>query len=322
MSRLVAHMSGSILDAAASESVGSAHGVQSFHQWRDRIDGQMEESVGLKWCALVDPAAHPELPGLLWEFRGDEEICPLFMNTMLSEVSLGGPLFTVLQPFGKITEWFLSNAEMSAVGVLYAVPEGRENALFEHLQNLLETPLPSGGTGLFRFYDPRVLHAVHHFPDRQWSRLTVGPAQSRHAWEPGRAEAVELRDGTPEILTECRREPMPQELADFMAAHNRPYAVLHAVWTTPQGERFRESPLSEAFPFVEAVCRSLAELGVSGFRDQVTGTLLCLKAARNVFEDEALAEWMNAARGRCTLPEGLAGMLEGLTRKHGIPALA
>ncbi len=89
----------------------------------------MEESVGLKWCALVDPAAHPELPGLLWEFRGDEEICPLFMNTMLSEVSLGGPLFTVLQPFGKITEWFLSNAEMSAVGVLYAVPEGRENAL-------------------------------------------------------------------------------------------------------------------------------------------------------------------------------------------------
>jgi hypothetical protein len=115
---------------------------------------------------------------------------------------------------------------------------------------------------------------------------------------------------------------MPQELADFMAAHNRPYAVLHAVWTTPQGERFRESPLSEAFPFVEAVCRSLAELGFSGFRDLVTGTLLCLKTARNVFEDEALAEWMNAARGRCTLPEGLAGMLEGLTRKHGIPALA
>ena len=315
-------MSASILGAAAPESVGTAHGVQGFHQWRDRIDGQMEGTGGLKWCALIDPAAHPELPGLLWEFRGDEELCPLFMNTMLSEVSLRGPLFTVLQPYGKIADWFLSNAEMSAVGVLYAVPQGRENALFEHLQNLLETPLPSGGTGLFRFYDPRVLHALHHFPDRQWSSLAVGPAQSLHAWEPGRAEAVELRDGTPEILTECRREPMPQELADFMAAHNRPYAVLHGVWTTPQGERFRESPLSEAFPLAEAVCRSLAELGVSGFRDLVIGTLLCLKAARNVFEDGALAEWMNAARGRGALPEGLAGMLEELTRKHGIPALA
>lgn len=316
-------MSGSsIPGAAAPESAGSAHGVQSFQEWREMIRGQMEVSVGLKWCALVDPAAHPELPGLLWEFQEDAEIWPLFMNTMLSEVSLLGPLFTVLQPFWKITEWLLSNAEMSAVGVLYAVAEGRENALFEHLQNLLETPLHSGGTGLFRFYDPRVLHAVQHFPERQWSRLTVGPAQSLHAWEPGRAGAVELSEGTPEILTECRREPMPQELADFMAAHNRPYAVLHGVWKTPQGERFREAPLSDAFPFVEAVCCSLAKLGVSGFRDLVTGALFCLKAGRNFFEDEALAEWVNAARGQGAPPEGLAGMLEELTRKHGIPALA
>jgi hypothetical protein len=199
---------------------------------------------------------------------------------------------------------------MSAVGVLYAVPEGRENALFEHLQNLLETPLLSAEPGCSASTTPVSCMPYFTSLTGNGAALTVGPAQSLHAWEPGRVEAVELREGTPEILTECRQEPMPQELADFMAAHNRPYAVLHGVWKTPQGERFREAPLSDAFPFVEAICCSLAKLGVSGFRDLVTGTLLCLITGRNFFEDEALAEWGTPPEARASCRKGLRACLK------------
>jgi len=197
---------------AAPPAVHDCSKPQDFQMWRAGIEWEMATTAGLKWCAVVDSASDPELPGQLWAMRERSEIWPLFMNTMLQEVSLKGPAFATLRPGGKIADWFLTRAETSAVGLLYAVPDGKEDLLFEHLQHLLETPLPGGGSGVFRFYDPRVLHALTCFHDSLWTRLVVGPATRLHAWDPGRSEALELHEGVLEPLSDCRTTPLPDDL--------------------------------------------------------------------------------------------------------------
>lgn len=286
-----------------------------FEEWHAGIREQMNRESGRQWCAVIDSSSDPALPGLLWAFQENAGIWPLFMNTMMDEISLKGPIFVVFEPGGKIADWVLTRAETSPVGVLYAVAEGKEDDLFEHLQNLLETPLPDAGTGLFRFYDPRVLHALTRFPDKTWTLLAVGPAESLHAWEPGRAESLELREGLPEILRECRSEPMPQDLLDFMARHNAPYAVLHEALNLKQASRLKDQPLPKAFSFVETVCRSLDDLGICGMRDMTAGAAFCLEAGTNVFAIPSVTQWMKATGGKKPFLELLAGIPDELIRK-------
>ena len=302
-------------DDFTKQVVTQARRTLEFEEWRAMINERMMLKRGQKWCAVIDSASDPDLPALLWAFQEDADIWPLFMNTMMHEISLKGPIFVAFQPGEKIADWLLTRAETSPVGVLYAVAEGKENDLFEHLQNLLETPLPDGGTGLFRFFDPRVLHALTFFPDKRWTHLTVGPAETLHAWEPGRAEALELCEGTPEILRECPSEPMPQELLDFMARHNAPYAVLHEASNLKQASQFTDMPFSKAFSFVEPVCRSLDDLGICGIRDMTAGVVCCLDAGANVFAIPSVAQWMKAADKERSFAELLAAMPDELTRK-------
>ena len=287
----------------------------TYKEWRTGISAQTIRADDWKWCAIIDSASDPDLPGLLWAFQENAEMWPLFMNTMMHEISLKGPVFVVLRPHGKIADWLLTRAETSAVGILYAVAEGKEHDLFEHLQNLLETPLPDGGSGLLRFYDPRVLHALTRFPDKKWTRLVVGPAELLHAWEPGRAEAIELREGTPEILGDCLSEPMPQELLDFMARHNAPYAVLHESEALKQSKRLMDMPAPEAFSFVEAVCRSLDDLGICGIRDMTAAVAYCLDLDANIFGFSSVARWLNETDIGRPFLELLAGIPKELLRK-------
>ena len=266
-----------------------------FEEWRAGIREQISQESDRKWCAVIDPASDPDLPGLLWTLQENAEIWPLFMNTMMHEISLKGPVFIALQPGGKIVDWLLNRAETSPVGILYAVIEGKENDLFEHLQNLLETPLPDAGTGLLRFYDPRVLHALTCFRDTTWARLAVGPAECLHAWEPGRAEALEIRKGTPETLKNPPSEPIPQELLTFMARHNAPYAVLRETSSLKQARQLMGRPLPEAFFFVEAVCRALEDLGVCGLAEMAVGAGYCLEAGTNIFATPSVIQTMKAA---------------------------
>ena len=308
-------MSGDLLKGLVADRVTPTRNPLEYEGWRAGISERMSRESGRKWCAVIDSSSHPDLPGLLWAFQENAEIWPLFMNTMMHEVSLKGPIFIVFQPGGDTAEWLLTRAETSPVGILYAVAEGRENDLFEHLQNLLETPLPDAGTGLFRFYDPRVLHALTSFPDKTWARLAVGPADSLHAWEPGRAAALELREGLPEILRECRSEPMPQDLLDFMARHNAPYAVLHETSNLKQAGRLKDQPLPKAFSFVEAVCRSLDDLGICGMRDMTASAAFCLKAGKNVFAIPSVVQWMKAAGAERPFLELLADIPDELIRK-------
>ena len=304
------------LKGLVADRVAPARHPLEFEEWRARISERMNRESGRKWCAVIDSTSYPDLPGLLWAFQENAEIWPLFMNTMMHEISLKGPVFVMFQPDGIIADWLLTRAETSPVGILYAVAEGKENDLFEHLQNLLETPLPETGTGLLRFYDPRVLHALTCFPDETWTRLTLGPAESLHAWEPGRAEALELREGLPEILRECRSEPIPKELLDFMARHNAPYAVLHEASNLKLTSRLMDQPLPEAFSFVETVCRSLDDLGVSGMADLVVGVAYCLDVGANIFGTPSVIQWMKAADTTRPFPELLADLPDELIREQ------
>ncbi|SFL81777.1 protein of unknown function [Desulfomicrobium norvegicum] len=306
-------MSNDILKGSVSDCVTQTHGPREFEEWRAGIRDRMTRENSRKWCAVIDPASDPDLPGLLWTHQEREEIWPLFMNTMLSEISLKGPIFVALQPGGKIADWLLTNAEISPIGVLYAVAEGKENDLFEHLQNLLEIPLPDAGTGLLRFYDPRVLHALTYFGDKTWCRRAVGPAECLHAWEPGRAEALELREGTPEILRECPSEPLQHNLLNFMARHNAPYAVLHEASTLKQASRLTDMPVPEAFFFVENVCRSLDDLGICGMADMAAGVAYCLDVGANIFGTTSVAQWMKASDTTRPFPELLANLPDELS---------
>ena len=283
-----------------------AAGPCCFREWREGIRTEM--AAGLSWWAAVDPASDPQLPGLLRTFRDRAEILPLLTDTKRHDISLQDPLFVAMHPGEEITDWFLTRAQYSAAGVLYVVQEGMEERLFEHLRHLIETPRLNGGTGRFRFCDPRVLHAIGSFPDSDCSRLVVGPARRVHAWDPGRAEAVALHQGVPEIFAEPSSKPLPRELLEFIARRNAPYAVLDEITKTPMGARLGDLPLPDAFFIVENVCSSLEALSIFGMDDLVMGVGYCLLAGRNIFSEAPVMEWMNA-RGRTgSLQERLVGI--------------
>lgn len=283
-----------------------AAGPCCFREWREGIRTEM--AAGLSWWAAIDPASDPQLPGFLRSFRDRAEIRPLSTNTMRHGISVQNPILVALQPGGEIADWFLTRAQYSAAGVLYVVPDGMKDRLVEHLLHLPEVPRTGGGTDQFRFYDPRVLHAIGSFPDTSCSRLVVGPARRVHAWDPGRAEAVALHQGVPETLAEPRSEPLPRELLEFIARRNAPYAVLDEIAKTPVGARLGELPLPDAFFIVENVCSSLEALSIFGMGDLVMGVGYCLLAGRNIFGEAPVMEWMNA-RGRTgSLQERLAGI--------------
>ena len=284
------------LDAAGPRCIG---------EWREGLRREM--ALGLSWYAVIDPACDQELPGLLTH-RDRAEIRPLFTDSMLHDGSLQCPLFVALQAGGKIADWLLTRAQYSAAGALYAVPDGMGDRLFEHLRHLSAPARSNGGPGHFRFYDPRVLHALSRFPDANFSRLAVGPARRVHAWDPGRAEAVVLHQGVPGALTETRSGPLPREVMEFIARRNAPYAVLEEIAKTRQGACLGDLPLPDAFFIVEYVCKSLEALSIWGMRDLVMGVGFCLLAGRNIFSEAPVMEWLSAPGRTGSLQERLAGI--------------
>ena len=52
-----------------------------FEDWRVGISERLMLEKGRKWCAVIDSASDPDLPALLWAFKEDADIWPLFMNS-------------------------------------------------------------------------------------------------------------------------------------------------------------------------------------------------------------------------------------------------
>ncbi|MDR3073504.1 MAG: DUF4123 domain-containing protein [Deltaproteobacteria bacterium] len=270
--------------------------------WKRLVAQEMAEKSALNWFALADPCSDGRLPAILWELEDNAGILPLFMNTMLHEVSMAGPLFVPLRASSPLAGWILEESGRVPVGVIYGVEERASSALFEHLQNLLECRLPEGGSGLFRFFDPRVLYAVAGHQNPEWRRLLLGQAEVLHAWEPGCRRPVSLA-GPGRALEEEGWE-MRRDLLEAIAHHTSPYAVIH--WMDGgRGEALRAMPLPEAYAWVREIRDSLAELGWSSLRDFMTGASLCLQLGTNIFEEEELRGMLLAERNAQGLPEAV-----------------
>lgn len=225
-----------------------------------------------------------------------------------------GPLLVTMKPGGILAEWFLTNAERQPLGILYAAPKDTHDDLFEHLQNLLECLLPDGKPGFFRFYDPRVLHALSCFHDQQWASYAVGPSAALHAWDPGRAEAVTLQKGSTRALSE-QSLILTDELLDFLAMHNTPYAVLHELTVAEGKDNLPAMPIHQSFRIVEAVFRTLWNSGFRDLEDFCVGAQLALEMQRNLFAEIPVKERLRNGKSETSLLSRLAEFPEKLLLK-------
>ena len=266
--------------------------------WKEHISQAMAENDGLAWYALVDPCSDKRLPAKLWELQDNPDIVPLFMNTVILESSMSGPLFVPLQASSPLTEWLLSESAHVPIGIFYGVEKSAASALFEHLQNLLECRLPGGAAGIFRFYDPRVLYAVVKGENDGWSNYVVGQAAVVHAWEPGCRQPLIL--AAPGWVLEEEGREIDQELLDDISIHTSPYAVI-ASMRGERGEALRAMPLPEAYAYVRGVCDSIASMGIPYLQDFVVGTSLAMQLGSNIFADEYIRGIVMAREEKETL---------------------
>lgn len=171
----------------------------TFHMWRESVR-ELMKAEGLAWYVVIDPAASPNLPGLLWTLEGAPRVWPLCTRASGPGLTMSGPLLVAAEPDGDLIGWFVDGSRDHALGVLYAVPAGGCRALLEHLRGLLDCERQPGGMGLSRFHDPRVLHALFRSGDRCRLGMVLGPGNMLLAWEPRRSEPVRL-DAEPRPVT-------------------------------------------------------------------------------------------------------------------------
>jgi hypothetical protein len=256
---------------------------EEYIGWKEHITSAMSQKDSVSWFALVDPCSDERLPAMLWELDNNPGIIPLFMNTMVHDVSMAGPLFVPLSSGSPLTTWLLDKSEYIPLGCFYAVESAEADALFEHLQNLLECTLPNGNPGIFRFFDPRVLFAVSHYPDPAWMRSVAGQATAVYAWEPGCRKPVYFADKG--LVVEKEGRAIDQGLMDAISEHTSPYAVI----TNMQGERgemLRAMSLPEAYAYVKDICDSIYSLNMPYISEFVTGTSVAMQLGKNIFSDD------------------------------------
>jgi len=168
---------------------------QNYEAWKHALlkkIAAMPEDKSFFW--LVDPCAHPELPGLFWRLEAKPEAWPLYMNSYLDEVINSGPYLLSGKKNSPITRWMAEVDELFPVSSMVEVEKGREKQLFEHFQGLVECLDPQGEAALFRFHDPRIIYALGTYGNAELLSQCLGPALSLTAWEPGRAVAIALEN--------------------------------------------------------------------------------------------------------------------------------
>lgn len=126
--------------------------------------------------AVIDGAAHPDLPALLDE-SGARHEC-LFDWALDPEVAAVAPYLVALTPGSPVTAALLAaRGRNMAVFALSAAPF---LVLRRHCRALVTARLPDGREVYFRFYDPRVMRSVMPLMTAAQNRLFFG--QTVTAW--------------------------------------------------------------------------------------------------------------------------------------------
>lgn len=276
--------------------------IAQHSDWVDAVTSAMSRKDSASWFALVDPHADSRLPAILWELSDNPGAIPLFMNTLVHEVGMNGPLFVPLDPGGPIANWILAESATTPIGCVYSVNSDESDNLFEHLQNLLECTLPNGKPGIFRFFDPRVLFAVANYSDPLWMQYIIGQAASVYAWEPGCGKPV-VYSGIGNIL-EKEGLLINQGVLDAISEHTSPYAVISST-KGKYGDTLRAMPLHEAYCYVKSICDSISSLQIPYLSDFIAGTVIVMKLNNNIFEDDYIREIVAARKEDQTLVDAL-----------------
>ncbi|SHN72415.1 DUF4123 domain-containing protein [Desulfovibrio litoralis] len=266
----------------------------TYKDWSNYLQSQIVTDNADKlttWYAIIDPSADNNLPDLLCDLNGNSEILPIFMNTMLEEYSLQGPLFVPLKEHSDVVNWFFEKSETKAIGIIYEVENTSVDSFFDHLQNLVECKLPNGKTGVFRFYDPRVLYALTQSEDQSWSHYASGSSLCLHAWEAGRAVPIQVL-GENKIM-EQEGFLITDDLLNFISKYTAPYTVINNM-QGEKGETLRCLPIPESFQFVNSICEDLYSLNIRNISDLIIGISITMQLKYNIFKQTFVQELITA----------------------------
>ncbi len=107
--------------------------------------------------ALVDCAADPLLPDSVVALSPEVQYQSLFADTDLEELSDVGPGLLLLPQLPAVATRLLNQLQQIPGSGYLILSRSEPGSLAMHLRPYLQTLLPDGSRGLFRFYDPRVL---------------------------------------------------------------------------------------------------------------------------------------------------------------------
>lgn len=116
----------------------------------------LDEAVsrGERLWLLLDGANSAGPLRVLYELGCSEHYVPLFCRTRYAHLMSVSPLLAEVAPGSPLLRWFLDGHADDA-GLLIGSSEPREH-LVQNLRRCLDVSLPDGGTGLLRFFDPRI----------------------------------------------------------------------------------------------------------------------------------------------------------------------
>lgn len=120
---------------------------------------------------ILDAAVRPDTPDALLRLAPPASYRSLFLGTADANASASGPWLLAPADAPQLAQW-LADVERQRPNAITLLTSMRPfEAVFAHLQGLLSLRLPGGGTGLLRYYDPRVMEQLHR----------VLTAEQRHA---------------------------------------------------------------------------------------------------------------------------------------------
>jgi hypothetical protein len=235
--------------------------AQKYSFWRNKLGERVASADSThEFFWLIDPCAHAELPGLIWNLEANPEVWPLYMNTYLEESVNAGPFMASYRKNTKLTAWMFENQPLLPLGCLIEVDSASAKAAFEHLQNLVEFLNSDGKRSVFRFYDPRIVYGISTYEDASRIPRILGPILRLDAWEPGRCAAVCLGNGS-DIGIRCE-EPARYDAEFFEHIWNE--VQIHTIIGTlgrEPGMALRSMPLPDAYRLVEQTGEILEKFG-------------------------------------------------------------
>jgi hypothetical protein len=263
-----------------------------YQDWAADLQVQMlakdgEEEILYYW--IINAAAHPELPGRIWELADQPHAWPLYMNTYADEIRDDGPWFLPCLPFSPLSAWVFAHLETTPLAVLVRTQRKNHTLLFDHFQQLLECSYTeseedSTKKGIYRYYDPRILSAISNYPDRRPAQLVCGPALSLHAWEPGKAEPIVLERKTEEYIVCGGRHDLSHSFLSHLWEYNQPHTIIGTLAGAAR-KKIYSMPLPEAYAYVKSIRQMLQSSKYTTNPDIAFATALGLLTDDESWED-------------------------------------